>query len=371
MLQSNEKADAAARQAAENPRLANFSTPPHNPYADKWWPLYPVPSPSPSQDNATVMWSVPNLGRGLKQAVHQSNRLGYCNRDSHYLQAHLNLYADTDGAHPSSSNAMWRHRAASTAVRRIVTKVRFGGIHHQGRAVRYGWTTSDACLLCGERDSGNHSIGACRHPHLHGLRIKRHDRAVHIIHKHLQHGREGGNYCIIDAGTMTDVLNAAANGKRVPDWLLPDTDPDTRQRMRPDILRITGLPANASPEEIEEAQNSKRGYTVQIIEVGYGQDSRWRDTLERKQQQHKQLAATLRDAGWVVEEHVIVLGNAAHCYHHNLETFCKLGLTKTQAEGLMTKLHIHSANALYTIIQTREVLLSRFPRGPPPRVGIG
>ena len=164
---------------------------------------------------------------------------------------------------------------------------------------------------------------------------------------------------------MHDVLNEAANGKRIPGWVLPDVHPATLKRMRPDIFRIKGLRANASQLEIDDAIQTKAGLTIQIIEVGYGPDTRWRETLATKQTQHAKLKEELMQAGWTVEEHIIIIGRAGTCYIHTLDTLTQLGLTTPQAIKLMGKLHIHTVTKLReTVIARRR--LERHPRGQPP-----
>jgi hypothetical protein len=78
---------------------------------------------------------------------------------------------------------------------------------------------------------------------------------------------------------MQTVLQEAANGKRIPEWVLPDSesdvDPALLNKMRPDILRIKGLRTNSAQTEI----HTKAGQTIQIIEVG--PDTRWRKPLQR------------------------------------------------------------------------------------------
>ena len=127
--------------------------------------------------------------------------------------------------------------------------------------------------------------------------------------------------------------------------------------------------------DIRMACLEKRRHKIHIIEVGYGSDTLWKDTLERKRQQHQQLKEELTTAGWPVEEHIIVLGHAGTTYNTTLTALQKLGVEKQQALALMTTLHIHSVHMLWTIVRTRRHLeRSVFVRNrtnPPPRLGIG
>jgi hypothetical protein len=86
----------------------------------------------------------------------------------------------------------------------------------------------------------------------------------------------------MDAGKVQTVLQEAANGKHIPEWVLPDVYTDLLSKMRPDIFRIKGLRSNSVQTEITEAIHTKAGLTIQVIEVGYGPDTRWRETLAKK-----------------------------------------------------------------------------------------
>jgi hypothetical protein len=84
----------------------------------------------------------------------------------------------------------------------------------------------------------------------------------------------------MDAGKMQTVMQEAANGKRIPEWVLLDVDPALLNKMRPDILRIKGVRSNSAQTEINDAFHTKAGLTIQIIEVGYRPDTRWREPLQ-------------------------------------------------------------------------------------------
>ena len=104
----------------------------------------------------------------------------------------------------------------------------------------------------------------------------------------------------------------------------------------------------------------KHPYTIQLIEVGYCSDTRWQDKLQEKQTQHtelcKELRQALEQAGFVVEEHIIVLGTAGTVYKHDLKALKALGLTAKHASDLLTKLHIHAINKLQDVVISRRHL---------------
>ena len=77
----------------------------------------------------------------------------------------------------------------------------------------------------------------------------RHDQAVPMILKTKKNGKKGGRYTIMDAGQAADLPEGVA-GKRLPPWILPKVDNETRRKLHPDILIIEGLDSNTVPLEI-------------------------------------------------------------------------------------------------------------------------
>ena len=108
-----------------------------------------------------------------------------------------------------------------------------------------------------------------------------------------------------------------------------------------------------------------RSYVIQLIEVGYCPDTRWKLTLEKTKLQHAQLKGKLMAAGWTVGEHFIILGRAGTCFNHTLNTLQALGMRKEQAVKLMGKLHLHTVTKLHEIVIARR-RLERRPMGEPP-----
>ncbi len=95
---------------------------------------------------------------------------------------------------------------------------------------------------------------------------------------------------------------------------------------------------------------------MQIIEVGYAPNTRWRDTLAKKQTQHSQLKAALETAGRTVEEHFIILGRTGTCSNHTLNTLQQLGMHKEAAVTLMINPRMHTVNTLREIVSARRQL---------------
>ena len=110
-----------------------------------------------------------------------------------------------------------------------------------------------------------------------------------MIFKAVQKGFLGGNFSIMDAGTSDTVQVAGATTKRIPPWVLPHVPTDELHRMRPDIMILDSVPQQ--PTDIDIACAHHR--TIHLVEVGYGPDTRWKETLEKKKQQQQRLKEAL------------------------------------------------------------------------------
>lgn len=122
--------------------------------------------------------------------------------------------------------------------------------------------------------------------------------------------RQGGCYTIMDACKAADLGKHGVSGKRLPSFILPQEDSDGLEKKRPDVIRILNLPANPTAADIEAATRNKAEYPVQVVEVGFTQDTRFVEKMEEKQAQHVDLVRLLQQAGWTVSYHVSLVGVA-------------------------------------------------------------
>eukprot|EP00887_Chlorella_sp_A99_P002003 scaffold18.g2003.t1 len=196
------------------------------------------------------------------------------------------------------------------------------------------------------------------------LYIRRHDSAVRKIHAALQKGSPTGSaYTVLDACRQDQLAELHADAKRLPAWLLPDTASEEVACMRPDVLRVTGLPPAPTAAEIEAATQNKHRHPIQVVEVGYCSDTRWGEKVQDKLAQHRALLEALAQAGWRVDPdpHIVVLGACGAVYLNGLQALKKLGLTKEQSSTLLTKLHVMATQAVHDILVARR----RLERGRP------
>jgi hypothetical protein len=220
------------------------------------------------------------------------------------------------------------------------------------------------CPLCAEsEDSSGHLLLECSHRQIKAMQIKRHDSAVRAINQALQRrSKQGSVFTVMDACKEAELADHGADAKRILRWMIPAeqvSDADLA-KMRPDILRVVGLPAAPTEEQLREAADvaNREKYRVQLIEVGYCSDTKWRDKVKDKLKQHEHLVATLKEAGWRIDEapHIIVLGAVGAVYMSGLQALQKLGLTEKHGRALLTKLHLDAIQAAHNISLARRRL---------------
>ena len=122
-------------------------------------------------------------------------------------------------------------------------------------------------------------------------------------------GSLGGNYTILDATSRRSLPQGVAS-TRIPPWILPDVDPDTLARLRPDILIVHGLsytrfaslqPLLESPDPSVSRpalRSLQHSCTIHIVELGYTSDRSHSSSVTRKRSQHNLLVHLLLHAGW-------------------------------------------------------------------------
>jgi hypothetical protein len=277
-----------------------------------------------------------------------------------------------DRALQQESNAMWCSKKIGTTVLRTVMKHRMGQFWNKKLAFRrrvpyllgragQAVATNDKCPLCNEPDSTGHILLHCHQRQMQAMYIKRHDGVVRMINQALQrHTKHGNVFTVLDACPAAELTSHIAEAKRLPRWILPadEISDETLAKMRPDILRILELPSAPTEADIQYVASHKSQYYVQVVEIGYCSDTMWTARVADKLQQHHQLMAALRQAGWNVDErpHVIVLGACGATYLSGQQALAQLGLNKKQSSDLLTKLHLSAAGAAHDISLARRRL---------------
>ena len=371
----NDAVDLAAKEAAmadnRDDQLLDASD--NDPYSKGYWIATRRPArsdefrqagttaPAPPQAQAEPLsdenWAfVPNLTQALKKRMKQRCSAGQFTEAGIYASA---WHAALPTLDKQSSSFMWRTTRVTARQRLLTLKARWGHLWNRKLAYRYKMARNDNCPLCGHHDSVGHLLGSCSHPTAVAMRIARHDGAVRKLQKHLSKCSMRGFFTIMDACALAD-LPPEVQSKRIPTWLLPQVEPDTLRRMRPDLLIIEGLkePSPATDPALIHQQLCSGKYTFHILEVGYCCDTNQEDKDLEKQQQH----ATLRDLLAAefptarIKYYTVPLGRAGAIPASLVPTLKDLGLTSCKATFIAEDLHIHALQCLEQMFNHRNLV---------------
>ena len=142
-------------------------------------------------------------------------------------------------------------------------------------------------------------------------------------------------------------------GARIPEWMLPEIGDDLRNKLRPDILRISGLPCTTV--RTPQSRHERQRLSIHILEIGFCSDTRWEEKLHKKRQQHTQLTHLLREAGWrVVEPHILLFGVGGTVFEQTLQSLRSFGVTREDAHKCLLKIHTRSALWVDKLVKLRR-----------------
>lgn len=125
------------------------------------------------------------------------------------------------------------------------------------------------CTLCqsNDRDTWPHLLRTCKNPYLKGLRITRHNKAIHLITQTLQANKNTKFFTMINTGNLNNQLP----DHTISEWLIAYTCSQTKcqyqAKLRPDITCIIGAP-NQTQTPILPSPN----HTIQFVEFTYCHD---------------------------------------------------------------------------------------------------
>ena len=150
------------------------------------------------------------------------------------------------------------------------------------------------CTLChkNDRDTWPHLLSMCEHLYPKGLRIARHNKAVHLITHTLQANKHTQYYTLTNACNFINMNQE----QTVPEWLIGCTCPQTscqcQARLRLDILCILGAP-NHTPTPLLPSHTHT--HTIQVIEFTYCHDRFPEQALTQKHAKYDSLINTIRN----------------------------------------------------------------------------
>ena len=213
-----------------------------------------------------------------------------------------------------------------------------------------------------------------------GSYTARHDKAMRKVVKAALKGQQSNHHIIADVGKLPELQRLGVHSKRVPAFILPDGFIGTsslehqeegdalnaksrRDKMRPDIMTAVMTPIERHrytqhPNMPPLCPNLPNGCArkVWIVEGGYCMDTRYVDKLHEKQEQHKELEASLRAYGYNVSVLPIILGFCGTIPNSVIEAMRALSNETTRANKLLLALHTHAITTLHATVTLRRRL---------------
>jgi hypothetical protein len=168
------------------------------------------------------------------------------------------------------------------------------------------------CSLCStnEVDTWPHVLLKCPHPHLHALRIKRHNKAIWELRKLIISSPTSRCLTYMNAG----YFNNNPPNNTVPHWLLPCTCSTQRchcnSRLWPDILCVKGAPHLGNPPTYIDPS-----LTIQFIEFTYTNDRFPEDRVNAKIAKYQSLINDIQALGWNVAPLIIITAGVRGTTH--------------------------------------------------------
>ena len=95
---------------------------------------------------------------------------------------------------------------------------------------------------------------------------------------------------------------------------------------------------------------------VLIVEVGYSSELRYKEKLQAKLDQHKQLMQALDNAGYQCKLLPVVLGTTGGIFNSNLSYMTTAGVPYERSSAILRQLSTHAIDYMQTIIDFRRRL---------------
>jgi hypothetical protein len=209
-------------------------------------------------------------------------------------------------------------------------------------------------------DTWIHILLCCTEPHIHKLRINRHNKAVHEIHKLLISNTKSRCFILVNAGKSDGQIQE----NTVPNWLLPCSCNNQTQRcqcnakLRPDILCICNHPNNAEPPK-----EPNHTLTVQFIEFTYCNDRYSLDKIQEKTDKYLGLINDIKARGWNVDPLITLTTGARGSTHKNTISELKraYSLPNNIIEPMVSQLNIIAIKYAMNILLFKRKLENNQP----------
>jgi hypothetical protein len=191
-------------------------------------------------------------------------------------------------------------------------------------------------------DTWLHILLCCKEPHIHKLRINRHNKAVHEIWKLLISDTKSRCFTLVNAGKSDgQTQRCQCNAK-----------------LRPDILCIHNHPYNATPP-----QEPNHTLTVQFIEFTYCNDRFSPEKIQEKTEKYQELINDIKARVWNVDPLITLTAGARGNTHKNTISELKraYSLPKNIIEPMVSQLNIIAIKYAMNILLVKRKLENNQP----------
>jgi hypothetical protein len=321
-------------------------------HADAWhdlyWPYHLVASADSARPPAPC--AVDGLGPALKACIKPQHELGSADVSSYYFRQWQGVVGSTETG--LGNTGLHNGSLPCTVVKRVL-RYRTGTLFTGTFAHKLNPHVTDACSLCGERDTGHHSVSSC--PHLSDAVTSRHNAAGRIVLAAIRTGALGAYVVSADVGTLPGA-SAAGLPRRIP----PSLTNAVPAPSVPDIV----LHVPAAPRR---GRLAARASKVVCVELKYCCDYRPAHQQAHAAAQHAATLALLELSGHAASLVTVLLGVSGTIYTSSLAALHEvLGLTKAQARAACSSLGRNAFVTLSSIYSLKRHLEPRPPPAEPP-----
>jgi hypothetical protein len=218
------------------------------------------------------------------------------------------------------------------------------------------------CSLCRmtQPDTWLHILLCCTEPHIHKLRINRHNKAVHEIRKLLISNIKSRCFILVNARKS----NGQTQENTALNWLLPCSCNNQTQRCqcnarhRPDILCIRNHPYNVDPP-----QKPNHILPVQFIKFTYCNDKYFPNKIHEKTDKYLGLINDIKARDWNVDPLITLTTGARGSTHNNTISELKraYSLPKNIIEPMVSQLNIIAIKYAMNILLFKRKLENNQP----------
>ena len=204
-----------------------------------------------------------------------------------------------------SSNTFWTNPQISK--KQVKQLIKFHTDQYMGNAQKHlFWPLrypSITCSLCNTNsiDTWPHVLLTCPQPHLHALRITRHNKAVWEIRKLLISSPLSRCMTLMNVGSF----HFQPPENIVPTWFLPCTCLTPRchcnSQLRPDLLCIQSLPYLSRPPDTIDTS-----LIIQFLKFTYTNDRFPEDKITAKINKYQPLFDNIKALGWKVAPLIVI-----------------------------------------------------------------